>query len=93
MICGAFLCAAQDPIVTEYPNDFRPDLIVHLYPEGQQVDRGIIEFNTQVTHGPGTANQTDTTEYYWLRDGSLTDISINKEPCSGTLLFSGSAGC
>lgn len=68
------VAGVPDPIVTEYPNDFRPDLIVHLYPEGQQVDRGIIEFNTQVTYGPGTANQTDTTEYYWLRDGSLNAV-------------------
>ena len=91
---------ASDPIVTEYPNDFRPDLIVHLYPEGQQVDRGIIEYETldnqeiidrknrtarakkrkekvrkiQVTQGPGAANQTDTTEYYWPRDGSLNAV-------------------
>ena len=65
---------ASDPIVTEYPNDFRPDLIVHLYPEGQRVDRGIIESNIQVTQGPGAANQTDTTEYYWPRDGSLNAV-------------------
>ncbi len=63
-----------DPVVTEYPNDFRPDLIVHLYPEGQRVDRGIIESNIQVTQGPGAANQTDTTEYFWLRDGSLNAV-------------------
>ena len=65
---------APDPIVTEYPNDFRPDLVVHLYPEGQRVDRGIIESNIQVTQGPGAANQTDTTEFYWPRDGSLNAV-------------------
>ena len=89
-----------DPIVTEYPNGFRPDLVVHLYPEGQRVDRGIIEYETidnqknidndkrtarhqqkrqkvhkvQVTQGPGAANQTDTTEFFWPRDGSLNAV-------------------
>ena len=123
-----------DPIVTEYPNGFRPDLVVHLYPGGQRTDRGIIEYeisedqsvkyNTksvtranqpggerddnrgwkrggdrlgfsrgiqinngsrakdkqmtaqpvQVTLGPGAANRTDTTEFYWPRDGSLNAV-------------------
>ena len=120
MTGGAFLCAAQDPIVTEYPNDFRPDLVVHLYPGGQRVDRGIMEPEqsidnqnlssqigkkrsrvkdkkkstqpvqvtlgsrakdkkmtarpVQITLGPGAANRTDTTEFYWPRDGSLNAV-------------------
>ena len=134
MTGGAFLCAAQDPIVTEYPNGFRPDLVVHLYPGGQRTDRGIIEYemsedqsvkyntksvtranqpggerddnrgwkrggdrlgfsrgiqinngsrakdkqmtaqSVQITLGPGAANRTDTTEFYWPRDGSLNAV-------------------
>jgi acetyl esterase/lipase len=92
--------STPEPIVTEYPNGFRPDLIVHLYPEGQRVDKGIIEPGTidnqeiasinkgasrktqrsgkvrkvKVTQGPGAANQTDTTEFFWPRDGSLNAV-------------------
>lgn len=78
-------------IVTEYPAGFTPDLVVHLYPEGQHVDRGIAEPTqinlgsgakdkrmtdrpVQVTLGPGEANRTDTTEFYWPRDGSLNAV-------------------
>ena len=96
------VAGVPDPIVTEYPNGFRPDLVVHLYPGGQRVDRGIVEPEqsidnqnlisqrskkrsrvkdkkkstqpVQITLGPGAANRTDTTEFYWPRDGSLNAV-------------------
>ena len=92
---------APGPIVQHYPADFTPTAVIHLYPEGQNVDRGIMEpapaeKNLQapdterkalakggkkkarlvpVTLGPGAANRTDTTEFYWERDGSLNAVS------------------
>ena len=62
-------------IVQRYPHDFVPDRIVHLYPDGQHADHGIIEDGVPVTLGPGEANRTDTTEFYWERDGSLNAVS------------------
>ena len=52
-----------------------PSLVVHLYPDGQHADRGIVEGGVAVTLGPREANQTDTTEFYWERDGSLNAVS------------------
>ena len=101
---------APEAIIQHYPGDFNPTAIIHLYPEGQHVDRGIMEptptvinqqattvINQQataakgqkaptaqrkkqarlipVTLGPGEANRTDTTEFYWERDGSLNAVS------------------
>ena len=114
------VAGVPDPIVTEYPNGFRPDLVIHLYPGGQRTDRGIVEPEqsidnqnlisqrskkrsqakdkkkstrpvqitlgpgakdkqmtaqpVQITLGPGAANRTDTTEFYWPRDGSLNAV-------------------
>ena len=34
-----------------------PDRIVRLYPEGQGVDKGIVEGGVAVTQGPGCANE------------------------------------
>ena len=87
---------APAPIIRNYPNGFTPDLVVHLYPEGQRVDQGILESDipenqsgtrtarkdrkrkgkrgVPVTLGPGEANRTDTTEFYWERDGSLNAV-------------------
>ena len=65
---------APQPIIQHYPGDYAPDLIVHLYPEGQRAGHGIIENGIPVTLGPGAANQTDTTEFYWERDGSLNAV-------------------
>lgn len=51
-----------------------PTKVVHLYPKGQHVDEGIIENGIEITLGPGEANRTDTTEFYWDRDGSLNAV-------------------
>lgn len=51
-----------------------PTKVVHLYPKGQHVDEGIVENGIKITQGPGEANRTDTTEYYWDRDGSLNAV-------------------
>lgn len=51
-----------------------PTKVVHLYPKGQHVDEGIVENGIKITRGPGEANRTDTTEYYWDRDGSLNAV-------------------
>ena len=51
-----------------------PTLVAHLYPKGQGVDEGIIEDGVAITLGPGAANQCDTTEFYWERDGSLNCV-------------------
>ena len=51
-----------------------PTKVVHLYPKGQHVDEGIVENGIEITLGPGEANRTDTTEFYWDRDGSLNAV-------------------
>lgn len=51
-----------------------PTRVVHLYPKGQQVDEGIVENGVRITLGPGETNRTDTTEFYWDRDGSLNAV-------------------
>lgn len=52
-----------------------PTMTIMLYPEGQRVDRGVIEDGIAVTNGPGIANDVDTTEFFWEADGSLNFIS------------------
>lgn len=51
-----------------------PTLVAHLYPKGQMAGEGIVEDGVAVTLGPGEANCTDTTEFYWDRDGSLNAV-------------------
>ena len=78
VMLSCIVSAAQTkpgPIVAVYPNGFAPDLVVHLYPDGQLAGHGIVENGIPVTLGPGEANRTDTTEFYWERDGSLNAIS------------------
>lgn len=58
--------------ITQAPND---SLVIHLYPDGQHADHGIIENGIPVTLGPGEANQTTRPEFYWERDGSLNEVS------------------
>ena len=80
IICFCCLLAAFSGVAGK---DFRPDIrkgmtaptrVVHLYPKGQQVDEGIVENGVRITLGPGGANRTDTTEFYWDRDGSLNAV-------------------
>lgn len=47
-----------------------PTLTVHLYPEGQEVDKGISEDGVQVTLGPGESNGVTEEEYFWPADSS-----------------------
>lgn len=45
-----------------------PDRIVRLYPEGQGVDKGIVEGGVAVTQGPGCANELKVAQTW---DGAL----------------------
>lgn len=47
-----------------------PTLTVHLYPEGQDADVGIVEDGVQVTLGPGESNGVTEEEYFWPADSS-----------------------
>lgn len=51
-----------------------PSRIVHLYPEGQDVDMGIVEDGVAVTLGPAVSNRIDTLEFWWEADGSLNNV-------------------
>lgn len=51
-----------------------PTAIVHLYPEGQDVDKGIVEDGVEITLGPAVSNGIDTVEFWWERDGSFNNV-------------------
>lgn len=71
-----------------------PTRVVRLYPEGQAAGRGIVENGVAVTQGPGEVTRSDTTEFYWERDGSLNAVSDSArvvlylpEACNGQLIL------
>ena len=67
--CSVNAAAPEDDGMTS------PTFTVHLYPQGQDVDMGIVEDGVTVTLGPGDSNQIDTTEFFWDADGSLNNVS------------------
>lgn len=74
-IRGALIVVSALLICSCHPQGMdEPTKIIHLYPEGQEVDRGIVEDGVQVTLGPLCSNQIDTTEFYWEDDGSWNNV-------------------
>ena len=64
-----FVCAC--PRETREPRGMEePTLTVHLYPEGQDADVGIVEDGVRVTLGPGESNGVTEEEYFWPADSS-----------------------
>ena len=52
-----------------------PTKVVKLYPEGQDVDLGIVEDGVSITLGPGVSSGLDSLEFFWEADGSLNYVS------------------
>lgn len=77
------LCSgAKEPRKTE---PVKPDYTILLYPQGQNVDRGIVENGVNVTLGPGDSNceshtlrNDDGTDHYL--DEAYIDIYLPKKP-------------
>ena len=72
IVSALAFCSCSHPAVTGMKE---PTMTVMLYPEGQHVDRGIVEDGVEITLGPGVANDVDTTEFFWDADGSLNFVS------------------
>ena len=51
-----------------------PTLVVHLYPEGQEVDRGIVEDGVKVTLGPWESNGLTEDEFFWPADSTWNKV-------------------
>lgn len=70
----------------------KPSLTVRLYPEGQNVDKGIVENGKQITLGPGESNglegpNKEVREKRWgnIGDGACFDIYLPAK-CNGQMI-------
>jgi len=69
----------QEEAVAETSALPEPTLTVSLYPQGQEVDFGIVEDGVQVTLGPGESNGITEEEFFWPSDNTwnyVTDARI-----------------
>ena len=56
------------------PGIYTPDLTVHLYPQGQDVDCGIVEDGVRITLGPGESNALADEEFFWPADMTWNNV-------------------
>ena len=61
----------------------KPDYIIKLYPEGQTVDKGIIENGVQITLGPGESNGLTGSEVVPPNGniGNINDDAVSRYTC------------
>ncbi len=90
LTCGAQAGAAEPQPKTK----LRPTATVLLYPEGQSVDKGIIENGVAITSGPGESNglsgeetANDWGDFGNISDNARIDIYLPKKP-NGQMVIS-----
>lgn len=105
LLCAAALTGvaaisanAAEPVSSK--TKVRPTRTVLLYPEGQNVDKGITENGKAVTLGPGESNGFTVPEQIDARNGNISfigdsarlDIYLPKRPCGQMVICTPGGG-